>query len=107
VAAERDFGMPLGAIPEAGVSLARLMREAKIQETLYTLLTQQLEQAKIAEAKDTPTVRILDRAVLPEWKSRPSIRNNTIMGGGLALLLGMLLALGLEKKRSSMEARRT
>ena len=89
----------MGAIPEAGVSLARLMREAKIQETLYTLLTQQLEQAKIAEAKDTPTVRILDRAVLPEWKSRPSIRNNTMMGGVLSLLLGVLLAIVLEKRR--------
>lgn len=105
-AAGPDFAMPLGQIPTAGAELARLIREAKIQETLYTLLMQQLEQAKIAEAKDTPTVRILDRAVPPEWKSRPSIRNNTITGAGLALLLGVLLAFGLDKRRSGTETGR-
>ncbi len=105
-AAGSDFAMPLGSIPEAGVSLARLIREAKIQETIYTLLTQQLEQAKLAEAKDMPTVRILDRAVLPEGKSRPSMRNNTLMGGGVALLLGVLVAFMLEsRRRPGVEAR--
>jgi tyrosine-protein kinase Etk/Wzc len=94
-----DFSVSLGSIPATGAQLGRLIREAKIQETIFTLLTQQLEQAKIAEAKDTPTVRILDRAVPPEWKSRPSLRNNVMIGGVLSLLLGVCLAFVLETRR--------
>ena len=90
--------MSLGSIPTTGAQLVRLIREAKIQETIFTLLTQQLEQARIAEAKDTPTVRILDRAVPPEWKSRPSVTKNTFMGGVIGLLVGIALALALESR---------
>lgn len=81
----------------------RLVREAKIQETIFTLLTQQLEQARIAEAKDTPTVRILDRAIPPEWKSRPSITKNTLMGGVVALMVGIVLALMLDSRAKRRE----
>jgi tyrosine-protein kinase Etk/Wzc len=91
--------MALGSIPTTGTQLARLIREAKIQETIFTLLTQQLEQAKIAEAKDTPTVRILDRAVPPEWKSRPSVLRNTIVAGILCLVGGVILAIVIEGVR--------
>jgi uncharacterized protein involved in exopolysaccharide biosynthesis len=95
--------MSLGSIPATGAQLARLIREAKIQETIFTLLTQQLEQARIAEAKDTPTVRILDRAVPPEWKSRPSVTKNTLMGGVVALLVGIVLALMLDSRAKRRE----
>jgi uncharacterized protein involved in exopolysaccharide biosynthesis len=91
-----DFSVALGSIPSTGVELAWLIREAKIQETIYTLLTEQLEQAKIAEAKDTPTVKILDRAVVPETKSRPSVRRNTVLGGLFSLGVGVALAFCLE-----------
>jgi tyrosine-protein kinase Etk/Wzc len=101
-----EFSMPLGMIPETGLELARLIREAKIQETIFTLLTQQLEQAKIAEAKDTPTVRILDRAVPPEWKSRPSVLRNTIVAGLLCLVGGVILAIILEGRRGRGATRR-
>jgi len=91
-----DFAVSLGSIPATGIDLARLVRDAKIQETIYTLLTQQLEQVKIAEARDTPTVRVLDRAVPPEWKSRPSVPKYTATAGLLSLLLGLSLAFVLE-----------
>jgi uncharacterized protein involved in exopolysaccharide biosynthesis len=50
---------------------ARLLRNLKVQEAVYELLTQQYEQAKIMELKDTPTVQFLDEAGVPEKKSRP------------------------------------
>ena len=87
-----DFIVPLGAIPSTGLELVRLIRETKIQETLYTLLTQQLEQAKIAEAKDVPTVKILDRAVVPEWKSDPKVLLNVAIAGVSSLFIGIFLA---------------
>ena len=62
--------MPFSKVPEVGLELARQTRALKVQETLVTLLAQQLEQAKINEAKDMPNVQVLDRAV-PATNSRP------------------------------------
>ena len=91
-----EYSVTLGSIPSTGIEMARLLREGKIQETIYTLLSQQLEQAKIAEAKDTPTVRILDRAVPPEWKSRPYVLKNITVAAALSLFVGVLLAFALD-----------
>ena len=51
----------------------RLLRDAKVQETLVELLTQQYEMARIQEAKDSPTVQVLDNASVPEKKAKPKI----------------------------------
>jgi uncharacterized protein involved in exopolysaccharide biosynthesis len=72
------------------------MREVKVQETLYSLLTSQNEQAKIAEARDTPTVQVLDPAIPAEKKSKPSIRLNMLIAGVLALFVGIFVAFFLE-----------
>jgi uncharacterized protein involved in exopolysaccharide biosynthesis len=61
----------LGAIPELQGDLVRLIRDQKVYEQLYLLLTAELEQARIRETMNTPTVQVLDRAVPPERQSRP------------------------------------
>ncbi len=83
-------------VPSLVLEYARLLREVKVQETLYSLLTSQNEQAKIAEARDTPTVQVLDPAIPAEKKSKPSIRLNMLIAGVLALFLGIFLAFFLE-----------
>lgn len=83
-------------VPSLALEYGRLMRELKVQETLYTLLTSQLEQAKLQEARDTPTVQVLDPAVPAEKKSKPSIRLNMMIAGVLALFVGIFLAFFLE-----------
>ncbi len=98
-----DFSISLGSVPSTALEMVRLIRETKIQETVFTLLTQQLEQAKIAEAKDTPTVKILDPAVVPEWKSGPKVLENMAIAGLLSLVSGIPLVLLLETR----ERRRT
>lgn len=52
----------LDAVPELALQYMRLMRDLKVQETLYTLLVQQLEQARIEEQKNTPVLSVLDWA---------------------------------------------
>jgi len=59
-------------LPRLGVTYADLLRRTKIHETVYELLTQQLELAKVQEAKETPSVKVLDIAVAPERRSFPS-----------------------------------
>lgn len=65
------FSVPFARLPELSLEYARLLRDVKIQESVFELLTQQYEQAKIMESKDTPTVQILDKAFPPERKSFP------------------------------------
>ncbi len=83
-------------VPALALEYGRLMRELKVQETLYTLLVSQLEQAKLAEARDTPTVQVLDPAVPAEKKSKPRISLNLALAGVVALLVGLLLAFFLD-----------
>ncbi len=61
----------LTSIPEMQGELLRLIRDAKVYEQVYLLLTAELEQARIRETMNTPTVQILDRAMPPERHSRP------------------------------------
>jgi len=64
--------------------LARMIRDAKVQEQLYLLLTAELEQARIRETMDTPTVQILDAAEPPERHSRPRRLRVGVMSAILA-----------------------
>ncbi|GAJ22508.1 unnamed protein product, partial [marine sediment metagenome] len=73
------FSIPFAKLPELSLEYVRLLRDAKVQEAIYELLTQQYEQAKIMEVKDTPTVQILDRASPPEKKTSPKRSRIVIM----------------------------
>src|SRR5207245_9270640 len=83
-------------VPSLVLEYARLLRDVKVQEALYTMLTSQYEQAKIAEARDTPSVQVLDPGVPAEKKSKPIIWLNMLIAGVLALFLGIFLAFFLE-----------
>ncbi|MFQ5587921.1 MAG: GumC family protein [Nitrospiria bacterium] len=63
--------IPTDRLPNLGLQYARLLRDAKIHETLYGLLTEQFEMARIQEAKDSSTVQVLDIATVPEKKVKP------------------------------------
>jgi uncharacterized protein involved in exopolysaccharide biosynthesis len=83
-------------LPLVGVRWANLYREAKIQETVYELLTQEYEFAKIQEAKEIPTVNVLDAPMLPERKSFPPRILITVMGTLLAFFLASSVVIGSE-----------
>lgn len=83
-------------IPSLGMDLARLTREVRTQEALYTLLISQYEQAKIQESRDTPTVQVLDLALPPERKIKPSIRINLLLALVASAFFSVFLAFFLE-----------
>jgi uncharacterized protein involved in exopolysaccharide biosynthesis len=76
----------IGNLPALETELARLMRDAKIQEQLYLLLTSELEQARIRETMDTPTVQVLDPAMPPERHSKPRRLALSLAAGILAFV---------------------
>jgi tyrosine-protein kinase Etk/Wzc len=95
--------VPFAQVPSLSLKLARLMREVKIQEAVFELLTQQYEQYKIQESKDTPTIQVLDKAVPPETRAKP--RRGILVGlaGVLSLFASTVFVFGLEYFRRSKE----
>jgi capsule polysaccharide export protein KpsE/RkpR len=93
---QKEIYLPPARAPQIGLELARLTRDVKVQETVYTFLTQQLEQARLAEAQDMPVVQVLDEAVPASHRSKPRIKKNMALAGGVSLFFGVFLVFSLE-----------
>jgi tyrosine-protein kinase Etk/Wzc len=91
-----DIFIPTSKIPDLALDYLRLFRDAKVQETVYELLTKQYEMARIQEAKDTPTVQVLDTATVPEKKVKPKRRQIVILTVLVSGFLAVFLAFFLE-----------
>lgn len=93
---QQEFYIPFAEVPEVGLQLAEMLREVKVQETVWQLLNQQYYQAKIQEARDTPTVQVLDEAVPPEKRSKPKRKVLVVVLGLLGGLLSVFWVFGEE-----------
>jgi len=78
-----DFFPGAMNVPELRFQLEQLLRDQKIKETVFSLMTQRYEIAKADAARDTSQFQILDHPSLPTKKSRP-VRRKIAMIGGLA-----------------------
>jgi capsule polysaccharide export protein KpsE/RkpR len=83
----KEFFPDAMRVPDLRYQLEQLLREQKIQETLFFLLTQRYEMAKVDEARDTSTFQILDEPTLPTMKSRPRRGTTLIATTALAAVL--------------------
>jgi len=93
------------SVPELRFQLEQLMREQKIQETVFALMTQRFEMARVDEARDTSTFQILDHPTLPTYRSRPNRKRVAIMGavGGIAIAAAWILLPVWWRRRSAVE----
>jgi uncharacterized protein involved in exopolysaccharide biosynthesis len=90
-------GLPyptIRSLPLLGAKYADFYRRAKIQETVFELLTEQYELAKVQEAKETPSVKVLDAAGIPEKKSFPPRLVIMFLGTFLVSALSVICVLG-------------
>lgn len=94
--ADTDFYIPFDELPALGMQLLRLMREAKIQEKVFELMTTQYELAKIEEAKDVNTIQVLDRAVAPDKKSSPKRSLIVVLSTFMAFFAAIFMAFIME-----------
>jgi capsule polysaccharide export protein KpsE/RkpR len=76
-------------VPELRFELEQLLRDQKIKETVFVLLTERFENARSEAARDTSTFQILDNPTLPTYRSRPKRRQ--LAGFGLAMGLAVAL----------------
>jgi len=84
------------SLPLLGAKYADYYRRAKIQETVYELLTEQFELAKVQEAKETPSVKVLDPGTVPEKKSFPPRLLIMFLGTFLASSLCVVWVVGAD-----------
>ncbi len=90
-------GLPyptIKSLPLLGAKYADYYRRAKIQETVYELLTEQYELAKVQEVKETPSVKVLDPARIPEKKSFPPRLVIMVLGTFLTFALSIVWVMG-------------
>ncbi len=95
--AKAGGGLPyptIRSLPLLGAKYADYYRRAKIQETVYELLTGQYELAKVQEAKETPSVKVLDPARIPERKSFPPRLVIMFLGTFLVCAMSVVWVLG-------------
>jgi uncharacterized protein involved in exopolysaccharide biosynthesis len=96
-AAKAGGGLPyptIKSLPLLGAKYAEYYRRAKIQETVYEMLTGQYELAKVQEAKETPSVKVLDPARIPEKKSFPPRLVIMFLGTFLVCAMSVVWVLG-------------
>jgi len=89
------------SLPLLGAKYADYYRRAKIQETVFELLTQQYELAKVQEAKETPSVKVLDPGIVPEKKSFPPRLLIMFLGTVLTLSMSVVWVVGSNRWRQA------
>ncbi|MDD3730762.1 MAG: Wzz/FepE/Etk N-terminal domain-containing protein [candidate division Zixibacteria bacterium] len=97
------FSLPIALIPRLKGEYQNLYRRVRVNESLYTILLEQLEQAKIHEREEAPTITVLDHARVPEVRSRP--RRTLLVAGsfGFSVLAAVMLAFIFEYFRQLSE----
>jgi len=88
---ERGSSIPsMGSVPQLGQEYVRLMREFKVQEAIFELLTKQYEMARMSEAKDVDGMQIIQKATVPDKKSKPK-RSLIVLAATFAAGFGAVL----------------
>ncbi|MHC1698696.1 MAG: GumC family protein [Geobacteraceae bacterium] len=93
----------VGSVPALGQEYLRLMRELKIQETIFEMLTKQYEMAKLTEAKDVPGIQVLQKAMVPDKKIKPKRSVIVLLATFSAFFMSILLAFVLEYQEKMSE----
>jgi uncharacterized protein involved in exopolysaccharide biosynthesis len=88
-----EIDRKLAELPAIGLEYARLMRDLKVREQVYSFLRTEYEQAKIQEERDTPSLTVVDAAEKPLKRARPRRTLLTATAAGVALMVSLLGAL--------------
>lgn len=99
------FGDDLQRIPARELEFARLARDQKMLDTVYTVLQARLTQAEIKQAVDLGDARVVDQAFVPDKPASPKPLANLVLGTVLGLMLGVAAAVGREMVNTTIRSR--
>jgi tyrosine-protein kinase Etk/Wzc len=91
--APTDFFPAAKSVADMRFELEQLVREQRIQETLFFTLSQRYESAKVDEARDTSTFQILDHPTQPAYPSRPRRAKTALLGALVGLVAACVLCI--------------
>ena len=86
----------LGEIPAQEVTLARISRELRLQEDLYTTLNKQHEEAKLGVSSMVSFVSVVQRPAPESAPISPNRRLNMVVGVVLGLFIAVVVVFLLE-----------
>ncbi|MFA6434244.1 MAG: polysaccharide biosynthesis tyrosine autokinase [Elusimicrobiales bacterium] len=81
----------LGVIPAQEVDLARISRELRLQEDLYTTLNKQYEEAKLGLSSVVSFVSVVNPAVPSDSPVSPNKQLNLMVGSILGVFLAIVI----------------
>jgi tyrosine-protein kinase Etk/Wzc len=89
-------------LPAEELEYARLSREVKINEELYTLLAKRYKEAQISEADRVQSAFIVTPAMKPSSPIKPNRTMNIAVGVFIGIFLGFLFAIIVENLDTSI-----
>lgn len=98
-----SYSKQLNSLPEKGLKLARLERQARVGENIFLMLKEKYEEARIKEAGQIGKVTIIDPAVADPEPIKPQKKLNLFLGTLLGLALGMLAALIIDRSDNTVK----
>jgi len=87
----RQYDRMLNRLPGKSLQLARLQREAEVNNKIFVMLREKYEENRIVEAGQLGSVRIVDWAKPPKKPIKPKKKMNLMLGimAGLGLGVGI------------------
>lgn len=86
-----QYNKMMNKLPEKSLKLARLMREAEVNNKIFMMLREKYEENRITEAGQIGSVRIVDRARPPKYPIKPKKKVNLVLGFIMGIGLGVSL----------------
>jgi uncharacterized protein involved in exopolysaccharide biosynthesis len=87
-----DIERRLADLPAAEMEYARLIRDVKVAETVYTTLLAERAKARIAEARDADNFIVLDEAVAQKKPAKPRMLVSLAAALVMGLMIGIFMA---------------
>ncbi len=98
----RRIEQELQGLPSQEIDIARVAREVRLEEELFTMLAKRLEEARIVESARVAPITILDPAIEPTRPEYPNKRFNLTAGFVLGFFLALVLVLARQHLDTSM-----
>ncbi len=94
----------LESVPAKALELARLKREALVNEKIYTMMQEKYEESRITEVGQLGKVRIVDPARPPRYPVKPKKKLNLMLAAIIGLMLGVGIAFVIEYMDNSIRS---
>ncbi|MFH1379507.1 MAG: GNVR domain-containing protein [bacterium] len=89
-------------LPSQEQYLAELNRKVKLDESDYITLSEKFKKAQITEANTTQNIFMVSKAPIPSKPSSPNHPVNTIAGGILGIIIGLIFVFVFENLDTSI-----